>query len=114
MAALNQRFLRHAGSTDVITLEYDEWERWPEDEEWTFGDIFICVDEAIGQARRFRTTWPRELVRYLIHGLLHLRGYKDSTRAARRLMKREENRLLKQIAGSFPLSKLKRSTRLAR
>jgi probable rRNA maturation factor len=113
MAALNERHLQHAGSTDVITLEYDERERAPEGEAWMFGDIFICVDEAIAQARKFRTTWPREIVRYLIHGLLHLRGYDDSTGAARRVMKREENRRLRQIAASFPLRKLARGPRLA-
>jgi probable rRNA maturation factor len=113
MIALNQRFLGHAGTTDVITLDYDEWEREPIGEAWTFGDIFICIDEAISQARRFHTDWTSELVRYLIHGLLHLRGRDDSNPAARRLMKGDEDRLLKEIARSFPLRKLTRNSRVA-
>ena len=42
------------------------------------GEIFICVDEAIRQARRFGTIWQSEIVRYLIHGVLHLLGFDDS------------------------------------
>ena len=107
MARLNSHYLQHEGSTDVITLEYDEWERTPEGELWTFGDIFICIDEAISQARSFRTTWQSELVRYVIHGLLHLgRFYDDTTPGARRVMKREENRMLKEISRRLPPSRL--------
>jgi probable rRNA maturation factor len=67
------------------------------------------VDEAIIQARRFRTSWPAELVRYLVHGVLHLRGFDDHTAADRRRMKTEENRLLRLLAGRFPLSQLART-----
>src|SRR5262245_53532598 len=103
MARLNTLYLQHDGGTDVITLEYDESERTPEGELWTFGDIFVCIDEAVAQARRFGTTWQSELIRYVIHGLLHLRGFDDTRPAKRRVMKREENRLLKVISRRFPL-----------
>ena len=73
------------------------------------GEIFICIDEAVTQARRFRTTWPSELVRYLVHGILHLQGYDDLTPAARRKMKREENRLLQQLARHYLLQRLSKS-----
>ena len=42
------------------------------------GEIFICVDEAVWQARKFRTSWQSEIVRYLVHGVLHLLGHDDS------------------------------------
>ena len=70
------------------------------------GDIFICVPEAVLQARRFRVTWQSELARYLVHGLLHLRGYDDQTSAACRRMKREENRVVKKIIKDFPCQRL--------
>jgi rRNA maturation RNase YbeY len=76
-------------------------------------EVFICTDEAVSQARRFRTSWPRELARYVIHALLHLRGYDDAHPAARRRMKRAEERLLKKVAGRFPLRKRGRASRLA-
>ena len=70
------------------------------------GEIFICLDDAVKQAREFRTTWQGELTRYVIHGLLHLCGHDDLKPAARRKMKREENRLLRVVAKRFALSKL--------
>ena len=39
------------------------------------GEIFICVDEAIPQAKEFRTSWQSEIVRYIVHGVLHLLGH---------------------------------------
>ncbi len=69
-------------------------------------EIFVCVDEAVRQARRFHTTWQRELARYVVHGLLHLQGYEDSTATKRRRMKREEDRWLREVGRCFPLSKL--------
>ena len=105
MARLNRRFLRHAGSTDVITLDYGA----DESADTLCGDVFICVDEAVLQGRRFRATWPAELARCLVHALLHLRGYDDQTPAACRRMKREENRLLKQILQDFPCQTAKRA-----
>lgn len=113
MTRLNETFLRHAGSTDVITFDYSELEtRNSELTPRLHGEIFLCVDEAILQARRFRTTWQSELVRYLIHGVLHLLGHDDHRSAARRKMKREEDRLLKSLSARFALSRLARKPKL--
>jgi probable rRNA maturation factor len=109
MIRLNESFLHHAGSTDVITFNYAN-HVFPTP---LHGDIFICVDEAIIQSRRFRTTWQTEIVRYLVHGLLHLRGHDDARPAARRKMKREEERLLRELIRRFPLSKLSRKPKVA-
>jgi rRNA maturation RNase YbeY len=122
MARLNAKFLQHEGSTDVITFDYAEnvlpASRRQSDlsagcRKHVEGEIFICIDDAIAQAREFRTSWQSELARYVIHGVLHLRGFDDLQPAARRTMKREENRLLKKTAHLFPLSKLARNPRLA-
>ena len=69
-------------------------------------DIVVCVDEAAAQARRFRTTWQSELVRYIVHGILHLRGFDDRRPGQRRKMKRAEDRFLRQLAGRFDLRRL--------
>jgi rRNA maturation RNase YbeY len=97
IARLNEHFLRHHGPTDVLAFDYGE----PRRSDWLHGDIFLCVDEAVRQARRFRSTWQEELVRYLIHGVLHLRGYGDHHRSERHRMKQEEDRLLGALAGQF-------------
>ena len=121
MTRLNETFLRHAGSTDVITFDYAndvaQASRLPRpsnrrqsssrDGCATFhGEIFICVDEAVLQARKFGTSWQSEVFRYIIHGVLHLVGFDDSSAGARHKMKREENRRLREITRRFPLSKL--------
>jgi rRNA maturation RNase YbeY len=109
---LNQKHLRHQGSTDVITFHYGQPEDAPEHESWVHGDIVVCLDEAVTQAAAFKSTWPCELVRYIVHGLLHLLGYDDTSPSARKIMKREENRLVRALARSFPISQLAHKPKL--
>lgn len=90
IAALHVQFMGLAGPTDVLTFDLRDDESQPEIE----GEIVISVDTARRQARRFKVTATEELLRYAIHGVLHLRGYDDDTPARRRRMRREENRVL--------------------
>ena len=107
MTRLNEKFLRHAGPTDVITFDYSTPRpQIPGPGRLLHGEIFVCVDEAVLQARRFGTSWQSEVVRYIVHGILHLLGFDDSNADVRRKMRREENRRLRAIARRFPLSKL--------
>jgi probable rRNA maturation factor len=108
MTRLNETFLQHKGSTDVITFDYSNHPRpqTPDPRPHLHGEIFICVDEAISQARKFRTTWQSELVRYIVHGILHLRGHDDLKSIARREMKRAENKLLGHLTKEFDFRRL--------
>jgi rRNA maturation RNase YbeY len=115
MARLNQRFLHQAGSTDVLCFDYRQRPGLPgrpgpgcpaEASATLQAEIVVCVDEAAAQARRFRTTWQSELVRYIVHGILHLRGFDDRRPGQRRKMKRAEDRFLRQLAGRFDLRRL--------
>jgi rRNA maturation RNase YbeY len=100
---LNEAFLKHAGPTDVIAFGYAAAHSRS-----LHGEIFICVEEALRQAGRFRTSWQKEVVRYLTHGLLHLQGYDDLNAASRIRMKAIENRLLRDLGREFCLSRLAR------
>jgi len=112
MIRVNRRFLNHPGSTDVITFDHlVPSARNPRPATRIEGEMFICLDDAVAQARKFRTAWQSELVRYLAHGALHLRGYDDLEPAARRAMKREENRLLRSLAKRFRFDQLARPRR---
>jgi probable rRNA maturation factor len=132
MAEVNQQFLQHSGSTDVITFDYNENAPELHSAESVYtssapttltilpsatrqhvlhGEIFICIDDAIAQAKEFGTTWQSELVRYVVHGILHLLGYDDLEPVARKKMKREENRIVGELTECFPLSKLQRRAR---
>lgn len=115
MTRLNEHFLQHHGSTDVITFDHRKSEAWSQERAGGIhGEIFVCVDEALLHARRFRTSWTSEVVRYIVHGVLHLLGHDDRHPADRRRMKREENRLLRALTLRFALSRLARKTKLRR
>jgi probable rRNA maturation factor len=100
MAYMNQKFLGHAGLTDVITFDYSE------KREQLHGEVFVCLRIAERQAKEFETSWQSEIVRYVVHGILHLIGHDDLNPAARRKMKREEGRLVRELSRRFALSKL--------
>jgi probable rRNA maturation factor len=103
---LNESFLRHKGSTDVITFDYagcSKGDRRVACSAPLHGEIFVCLDEALSQSRRFHTTWQSELVRYVVHGVLHLLGYDDQESRARRRMKRTEDALLRSLTREFDL-----------
>jgi probable rRNA maturation factor len=94
---LNEQFLRHQGPTDVIAFDYAE----PGKSSALHGEIFVCVDEALIQAPHFHVSWQTELVRYVIHGVLHLRGFDDHVTEARRRMKSVEGQLLRRLVELF-------------
>ena len=99
MAQLNTTHLHHEGATDIITFDYCTCARF-------HGELIICPAVAGKHAQKYRANLGRELARYIIHGVLHLRGFDDQTPAARRKMKREENRLLQKLARRFPVDSL--------
>jgi probable rRNA maturation factor len=105
MARLNEKFLGHEGPTDVITFDYQNSEFRTQKPELQ-GEIFVCAEEAKRQAKEFKTSWQSELVRYVVHGMLHLVGHDDLKPVARRKMKREEERLVRELSRRFALSNL--------
>ena len=128
MTRLNETFLKHKGSTDVIAFDYQDSVgqasslshskiRKVRDGQdvcpTLYGDIFVCVDEAVLQARKFGTNWQSEVVRYIVHGVLHLVGFDDSSAGARRRMKRAEGRLLGKLSRRFSLAQLSRPAKMS-
>ena len=105
MARINNDFLAHEGSTDVISFNYREGYEHEEKSDLK-GEIFISPEDARRQAREFRTSWQEELVRYLVHGVLHLQGYDDLTTQKRKVMKREEGKLLRKLSREFRFRQL--------
>jgi probable rRNA maturation factor len=113
MAKANWNFLRHEGPTDVITFDHRNYElRTANCELEIHGELFVCVDDAIKQAKEFKTSWQSEIVRYIVHGVLHLLGHDDLKPALRRKMKREENRLVRRLARRFSLAQLSGAAKL--
>ncbi|HEV2692747.1 MAG TPA: rRNA maturation RNase YbeY [Verrucomicrobiae bacterium] len=113
MALVNETFLNHTGSTDVITFDHREIKSKSRRATTIHGELFICVDDAILQAKEFKTTWQSEVVRYIVHGVLHLLGYDDLKPHLRRTMKREENRLVRVLAKRFALAQVARTAKIS-
>ena len=67
-----------------------------------FGEVFVCVPVAVQQAGTFHTTWQSEIIRYAIHGVLHLLGHRDHSPSARRRMKTAEQRWLRWLERHKP------------
>ena len=106
IARVNECYLQHHGPTDVITFDYNpERARLPRRKGarakgMIVGDIFVSVDEAVTQARRFQTSGQEELLRYAVHGILHLLGFDDGTARDRKRMKKVEDKLVSRLTGS--------------
>jgi probable rRNA maturation factor len=84
---MNQQFLNHNTFTDIITFDYSEGNN-------IHGDIFISIDRVRENAKKFETSFNNELHRVMIHGVLHLCGLKDKSKADAERMRQEENRSL--------------------
>jgi len=85
---INQKYLGHDTLTDIVTFDNSE------DPKMIEGDIFISIDRVQENALKFDTA-ESELKRVMIHGLLHLAGYKDKDKAQKELMTIKENEHLK-------------------
>ena len=87
---MNKKFLNHNTYTDIIKFDYCE-------DKTINVDIFISIDRVAENTAKFKTEFTDELHRVLIHGVLHLCGYKDKTKKDATLMRKmEENSLSKR------------------
>ena len=85
---INVEYLNHNTYTDIITFDYCEGKT-------VNGDIFISVDRVEENAKKFESPFEEELHRVMIHGVLHLCGYKDKSKADSVMMRKKENASLK-------------------
>ncbi len=89
----NVRFLNHDTYTDIITFDYVEGNL-------VSGDIMISVDRVGENANSFSASFESELHRVIIHGVLHLLGFKDKSPDDAAMMRQKENESL-QILDSL-------------
>ncbi|MDE7159611.1 MAG: rRNA maturation RNase YbeY [Muribaculaceae bacterium] len=84
MLEANRRFVGHDYYTDIITFDYSRGDK-------IGGDIFISVDTVATNADKFGVSFERELLRVIIHGILHLCGIDDKGPGEREIMEANEN-----------------------
>lgn len=87
---VNKKYLTHDYYTDIITFDYVE-------DGMISGDIFISIDRVKENAKLFSTSLENELNRVLVHGVLHLLGYKDKIKKDKTLMTFKENYYLNML-----------------
>ncbi len=92
LLAMNQTYLQHDTLTDIITFDLSE------EEDELSGDIHISIDRVKENSELYATTFVRELARVLIHGVLHLAGYTDSTEEEKAEMRAMEDTCLDYLA----------------
>lgn len=83
----NIQFLNHNTYTDIITFDYCE-------DNLISGDIIISTERVQENAKKFNADFDTELKRVVIHGVLHLCGYKDKTAKDFEAMRKKENQAL--------------------
>ncbi len=98
IARLSARYLGRPAPTDVLAFPYDDACDPGRDEE--IGEVIVSAETAVREARSRRRSPEAELELYVVHGLLHLLGYDDSTPAEARAMRRREIELLRKFARS--------------
>jgi rRNA maturation RNase YbeY len=86
---INQEYLNHDTLTDIVTFDNSE------DPKKIEGDIFISIDRVKENGEKLGTS-ETELERVMVHGLLHLLGYKDKKKEDKALMTEKEDFYIKQ------------------
>lgn len=85
---LNKEFLDHDYATDVIAFDLDNS---------YLGDIVVSAQMAKDTAKELKIPFREELARYLIHGTLHLLGYRDKKKSDKKRMHDRQEKILKKL-----------------
>jgi len=87
---INNDFLNHNYSTDIITFNYSDKKKVLDSE------LYISVEDARFNAEKFSASFNEEILRLVIHGILHLLDYDDINPEEKREMSQMEDKLLKK------------------
>lgn len=87
---VNNEFLKHDFYTDIITFDYSE-------KNALSGDLMISIDRVKENAKDLNVVFLTELHRVIIHGVLHLCGYKDKSKKDEATMRIMENKYLAKL-----------------
>ena len=87
---VNKEYLQHDYYTDIITFDYSEGNS-------ISGDMFISLDTVKSNAEKYGVNYDEELLRVMIHGVLHLCGINDKTEEEEKTMRAEEDEALQLL-----------------
>lgn len=86
LSEINVQYLKHHTLTDIITFDYTA-----DNKGRISGDIFISIERVKENAESLKIPFVNELHRVIIHGVLHLLGYKDKNKVDKALMRQKED-----------------------
>lgn len=89
---LNQRYLNRANPTDVLAFNYSG-----DEDETVWGEIYISFERAVLQGKQYGVALEVELARLVIHGILHLLGYRDYSKQTKKKMTQKEDEYLLKL-----------------
>lgn len=92
---INKKYKNSPAATDVLSFDLG-----------SCGQILISSDMALKNSRAFNTSLEKELVLYVIHGILHLFGYDDEDPKTESRMFRKQNSVLETLCAKVNLSKV--------
>ncbi len=81
---INNKYLTNNSYTDVIAFDYSF-------NQHISGDIYISIDQVLQNSKEFNQTFYDELLRVMIHSILHIIGYRDKKINDKIMMKKKEN-----------------------
>ena len=84
---VNNDHLKHNFVTDVITFDYS-------DDKAISAEAFVCPEEVLKNAKRFSQLAENEMIRVLLHAVLHVLGYDDKSKESRQEMRKQEDHYL--------------------
>jgi len=96
--SVNRRFLGRTGLTDVIAFPMADSFDAPG--ESILGEVVVCVEKAVAEAKRRKLPLDREVLLYAVHGTLHLLGYDDHAPADVERMRAAESQALRSAGWS--------------
>ena len=88
---INLEFLDHDTYTDIITFDYSVGNE-------IVSEIYISVDRVSENAKKYKQTFENEIHRVMVHGVLHLCGYKDKLAEDKQIMRDKENHYLSLLS----------------
>jgi probable rRNA maturation factor len=98
MSRLNRRALGRRGTTDVIAFDLAD----PGSPAGAVGDVYVSFDRALAQSVEFNVSLREELVRLVVHGVLHTVGYRDHAPAESRRMRVRQERVVRRLFDATP------------
>lgn len=85
--AINVAYLKHDTLTDIISFDYSVGKQ-------LHGEMYISIERVIENAKEYGVSFENELLRVIIHGVLHYIGYSDKKEEDKQIMRKKEDEYL--------------------